>query len=86
MPAWVSKYLSMDDLWSVVGYGLLLSVNQLVAAPMPLPTISLLASGMLAIIWVASRQIRERNRDRNPNVRVVIWMIVAILSALVGLR
>jgi hypothetical protein len=82
----ISRFASIDDLWSVVGYVLILTVNRFVANPMPLPQISLLASGMLAILWLASRQIRQRNIDRSPNARVVFWSLIAIVSAVIGLR
>jgi hypothetical protein len=82
MPQWVSRFLSIDDLWSLVGYGLILSVNQLVQNPMPFSDISLLAAGMVAIIWLFSGAIRARNEDRHPNVRVVFWAVIATVSAL----
>lgn len=44
---------------------------------------SFLASGMLAIFWLASTSVRERNADRNPNARVVVWALVAAVSAAV---
>lgn len=84
MPHWVSRFLSIDDLWSVLGYGLLLSVNQLTRSPLPLTNVSLLASGMIAIMWLLSPGIRARNQDRYPNARVVFWALVAAVSA-VGL-
>jgi hypothetical protein len=82
----ISRFASMDDLWSVLGYVLILTVNQFVSNPMALPTISLLASGMLAILWIASRQIRQRNIGRAPNARVVFWAIIAVVSAVGSLR
>jgi hypothetical protein len=81
MPQWVSRYLSIDDLWSVVGYVLILSVNQLTRTPMPFSDISLLAAGMVAIIWLFSGNIRARNADHHPNVRVVLWALIAAISA-----
>ena len=84
MPRWVSQFLSIDDLWSVLGYGLMLSINQLTRTPMPLSDISLLASGMIAIVWLLSGGIRARNQDHSPNARVAFWAVVAVVSA-VGL-
>jgi hypothetical protein len=84
--SWISRYLSLDDLWSLIGFGLILSVNQLVKNPMPLASISLLASGMLAIIWLVSQPIRQRNVERGPNVRVVIWGLIAVVSAVASYR
>jgi len=80
----ISRFFSVDDLWSVIGYGLLVGVNQLTKAPLPLTTISLLASGMLAITWLLSPQIRARNAEKHPNARVVFWGVVAAASALLG--
>jgi len=85
MPGWISRILSIDDLWSVVGYGLILSVNQLTRNPMPFADISLLASGMLAIVWLLSGGIRARNQEHSPNLRVVFWAAVAAASAAAGL-
>jgi hypothetical protein len=82
MPQWISRFLSIDDLWSVVGYGLILSVNQLTRNPMPFSDISLLAAGMLAIVWLLSGGIRARNKERYPNVRVVLWAVIAAVSAM----
>jgi hypothetical protein len=85
MPDWISRVFSIDDLWSVVGYGLILSVNQLTRNPMPFSDISLLASGMLAIVWLLSGAIRARNEQHSPNVRVVLWAAIAVASAAMGL-
>jgi hypothetical protein len=82
MSRWISQFLSLDDLWSVLGYGLLVSVNQLMSAPMPVSSISLLASGMLAIVWLLNGNIRTRNAERHPNARVVFWTAAALVSAL----
>jgi hypothetical protein len=78
----MSRFLSVDDLWSVVGYGLILSVNQLTRTPMPFADVSLLASGMIAIVWLLSGNVRARNQERMPNARVVFWAAVAAISAL----
>jgi len=86
MPSWISRFLSMDDLWSAVGYGLLLTVNRLASAPLPPSDVSLLASGMLAIIWLSSGRIRARNLERNPNARVLFWGAVAAVSLLIAIK
>ncbi len=86
MPDWISRYFSIDDLLSVGGYVLLLTVNSLTKTPMPIPSISLLAAGMLAIVWLLARQIRERNAERHPNARVVFWAAVAVGSFLSTMR
>jgi hypothetical protein len=78
----MSQFLSLDDLWSILGYGLLVSVNQLTSAPMPVSAISLLASGMITIVWLLNGNIRTRNAERHPNARVVFWAAVAIASLL----
>ena len=82
MLGWMSRFLSIDDLWSVVGYGLILSVNQLTRTPLPFSDVSLLASGMIAIVWLLSGSIRTRNQDHSPNARVVFWAVFAAVSAL----
>ena len=84
MPDWISRFLSLDDLWSVVGYGLLLVVNRLTSAPLPSSDVSLLASGMLAIIWLSSAKIRARNLERRPNARVLFWAAIAVISLVVA--
>lgn len=85
MPDWISRVFSIDDLWSLVGYGLILSVNQLTQNPMPFSDISLLASGMLAIVWLLGGTIRARNEQHSPNARVVLWATIAAASAAAGL-
>lgn len=82
MRHWVSRFLSIDDLWSVVGYGLILSVNQLTRTPLPFSDASLLAAGMIAIVWLLSGSVRARNQGHSPNARVVIWTVVAAVSAM----
>jgi hypothetical protein len=84
MQHWVSRFLSIDDLWSAIGYGLILSVNQLTRNPMPFSDVSLLAAGMIAIVWLLSGNVRARNQEHSPNARVAFWAVVAIVSA-VGL-
>jgi hypothetical protein len=81
VPQWLSRYLSVDDLWSVVGYGLFLGVSRLQSPALSLPSVSMLASGMLAIYWLASPNLRQRNLERRPLVRVVFWALVAAVSA-----
>jgi hypothetical protein len=77
---WVSRYLSRDDLWSVLGYGLVIGVSRLQTPPLALASVSLLASGMLAIYWLASDNLRTRNLARHPNIRVAVWAAIAIAS------
>jgi multisubunit Na+/H+ antiporter MnhB subunit len=78
------KFFSLDDLWSVVGYGLLTAVNQLTRPPMAFAQVSLLASGMITIVWVASGGLRARNTQ--PNLRVAFWAVVAAVSAFLLMR
>ena len=82
MRSLISRFLSVDDLWSVVGYVLFLGVSRLQTPPLGLSSVSLLASGMLAIVWLASEQIRARNAERNPNYRVAFWALVAVGSTI----
>jgi len=86
MARWVSRYLSLDDLWSVAGYVLLLAVSRLSTPPVELAAVSVLASGMLAILWLANGNVRSRNLERNPNARVLLWALVAVASVLVAIR
>jgi len=81
-----TRYLSLDDLWSVLGVLLLVAVNLLGRPPMATSSIFMLGSGMLAIMWLASPKLRERNRDRGPNVRVAVWATVAAVAFLVTYR
>ena len=78
----LARFLSLDDLWSVLGYCVLIGVSRLQTPALPLPSVSLLASGMLAIYWLASENLRARNLERNPNVRVFFWALVAVVSGL----
>jgi hypothetical protein len=78
----IQQILSMDDLWSLIGYVLLLVISQVTRPPLPLAAASLLASGMLVIIWLGSQGLRARNKDRYPNARVVLWSLVAAASAI----
>jgi len=82
MPAWISRFLSMDDLWSVLGYALFMGASRLQSPALPPQNVSLLASGMLAIYWLASERLRERNLERHPNFRVAFWAVAAVVSAL----
>ena len=82
MLRWASRFLSLDDLWSVLGYVLLVAVNQLQASPLEPSSVSLLASGMLALVWLLNGNIRARNLERNPNARVLLWALVAAVSIL----
>jgi hypothetical protein len=78
----LSRYLSLDDLWSVLGYCLMVGVNQLMGGRVPFAQISTLASGMLAMVWMASPGIRARNSERYPNARVAFWAAIAVISLL----
>ena len=82
MRTWMQRNLSMDDLWSVLGYLLIMAVNSVGSRPLGLPVVSLAASGMLAIIWVVNGTIR--GRSPSPNLRVAFWAVVAVASALVS--
>jgi hypothetical protein len=76
---WMQRNLSMDDLWSLLGYLLLMGMNSLRSTALPLAAVSLVAAGMLAIVWVVNGAIRSRTP--HPNARVVVWMVVAAVSA-----
>ena len=80
MWTWMQRNLSMDDLWSVLGYLLLMGLNAVQSARVDLPLASLVVSGMLAIMWVVNGAIRSRNRS--PNARVGFWTLVAALSVI----
>jgi hypothetical protein len=86
MPLWISRFLSIDDLWSVAGYVALLGISRLSSHPPDLSVASLMASGMLAIVWLASPNIRARNLERGPNVRVVVWALIAAVSVYMATR
>jgi len=85
MKRWASRYLSADDLWSVVGYGFIIVLTRVMNPLTELAIASLLASSMLAIFWLASQNVRTRNRERRPNARVLIWGLVAAASLLVSI-
>ena len=80
---WMQRFMSMDDLWSLLGYLLLVSMNALLSASVSPLTISLAASGMLAIVWVVNGTIRSRTP--HPNARVAFWAMVAAASALAAM-
>ena len=71
----MQRNLSMDDLWSFLGYLLIMSMNAILSSTVPLPNVSLVASGMLAIVWVVNGSIRSRTP--HPNARVAFWVVVA---------
>lgn len=77
----LARFFSADDLWSVLGYGLLVSLTQINRPRMELALASLFASGMLAIFWLASD--RVRTRSPKPDLRVAFWALIAVGSALV---
>lgn len=80
----LTDYFSPDDLWSVVGYALMVGVNRLTRPPLAFAQVSVLAAGMITIVWLASPGLRARNRQLSPNLRVVFWAAVAIVSAVVA--
>jgi len=82
----LTRYLSLDDLWSVLGVLLLMAVSRMSRQPLALSAIVMLSSGMLAIMWIANPALRERNRDRGPNVRVAVWATVAAAAFLLTYR
>ncbi len=84
MQSWISRFLSVDDLWSVLGYSFIIILTRAANPAMDVALASLLASGMLAIFWLASVSVRARNRERRPNVRILVWGIVAAVSAWVA--
>ena len=83
MRAWMQRNLSMDDLWSFLGYLLLMSMNAIGSADLPIQTVSVVASGMVAIMWVVNGRIRERTP--HPNARIAFWALVAAASAAAAL-
>lgn len=84
--SWIRRYFSADDVWSVVGYAVLVTVARASNPEVAIAAASVLAAGMLAIFWVASKNVRERNSERHPNTRVAFWALVAALSAAIVLR
>lgn len=84
--AWIKRFFSIDDLWSVLGYAGVIAFSQINRPPLALAAASLLASGMIAITWLASTSLRARNAQRNPNARIVVWALVAIVSGVIVAR
>lgn len=84
MRDWLARYLSPDDLMSVVGYVVFLVVSRLSRTPLSMATVSALISGMLAIMWLVSGNLRKRNEDRNPNARVMLWATITAVSIIVA--
>ena len=80
----MQRNLSMDDLWSLLGYLLLMGMNGLRTTPVPMASVSLIAAGMLAIFWVVNGSIRSRTP--HPNARVAVWVVVAAVSAFAAAR
>ena len=78
--SWIRRFLSIDDLWSAVGYILIVVVARVSNPRTEFLAVSALASGMLAIVWLASPNLRARNLERNPNARVLLWAVVAVAS------
>ena len=81
--SWIRRYLSLDDLISVMGYVFISVFARVVNPRMDLAFGSAMASGMLAIFWLASGNVRQRNADRKPNLRVLTWAAVAVASVVV---
>lgn len=77
---WIHRFLSLDDLWSVLGYVFLIVLTRVANPRMEIALASLLASGMLAVFWLASEAVRARNSERHPNVRIAIWGAIAVVS------
>ena len=82
---WVKKHLSIDDAISAVGYFGIIVLSRVVNPDLDITAASALASGMLAIFWIASKNVRARNEDRDPNARVVFWAAVAVGSVMASL-
>ena len=83
---WIKRFFSIDDLWSVLGYAGVIAFSQINRPPLPLAAASLLASGMIAITWLASNSLRARNAERGPNARMVVWALIAVASGLLLVR
>lgn len=81
---WIRRFASLDDLWSLLGYVFLIVLTRVVNPGLQIALASLLASGMLAVFWLASEAVRTRNSERHPNVRIAIWGAVAVVSLLVA--
>ena len=81
MPESERRLVSLDDLWSVLGYVAIVASGKLVNPDVALPALSLLASGLLVIFWLASEKVRSRNRY--PDARIALWVLVAAVSGLV---
>ncbi|TLM80371.1 MAG: hypothetical protein FDZ70_00975 [Actinobacteria bacterium] len=77
----MTRFLSADDLLSLGGFALLVVVSRVAGPRVEMLASVALASGMLALMWLLARGIRERNADRNPNARVVFWGAIAVLAA-----
>jgi hypothetical protein len=86
MGEWLSRYFSVDDVMSLGGYIVVTTVIRLVNPTVGVEQASVLGGGMLAIFWLASPNVRERNRERRPNTRVVFWALVAVVSAILAMR
>jgi hypothetical protein len=83
---WIKRFFSIDDLWSVIGYAGVIAFSQVNRPPLALAAASLLASGMIAITWLASGSLRARNAQRYPNIRIVAWALVAVVSGVIVAR
>jgi hypothetical protein len=84
--AWIKRFFSVDDLWSILGYVGVIAFSQINRPPLALAAASLLASGMIAITWLASGSLRARNAERNPNARIIVWALVAVASGFIVAR
>lgn len=84
MPGPIARFFSLDDLWSVIGWGLILGVTRVTSPNLSVAWASVLACGMLAIFWLASEAVRARNAERHPNVRIAFWAVAAVVSALIA--
>lgn len=77
---WFRRYLSPDDLISVIGYTLMVALARTANPDVALAAASVLVSGMLALFWLLSQSVRQRNSERIPNARVALWAAVAVAS------
>jgi hypothetical protein len=80
---WIRRYLSVDDLWSALGYVLLIVLAHAADPDIEIARASALASGMLAVFWLLSADVRARNVERYPNIRVGFWATITAASLIV---
>jgi hypothetical protein len=78
----MEKLVSPDDAWSLLGYVALIALTRVSNPAFPIAQASALAAGMLALFWIGSKNVRARNAERSPNIRVASWAVVALVSVL----